>query len=251
MQKLFGLFLSFVLVLGLVGCGMNEDPIISTPPTPIESEQIEDTAVEPSSSEAVSTAPTNSTNQSNTTTESTNQAILPQPIIINTTKLESNNLVFDLSWNGASIETDYDLDLLAFMLDSDGDCYDSNGFIFYNNNISFDNAIKLSADIQTGENDLSETMTIDLSLVSEETQRIAIWVCRFYEDEYDMSELDAATLTIKNGDKDLNGCKITEGVSYEVCELVRNENGWSIQEMNLVSEYNLNDICTSYGLLVD
>lgn len=243
MKRVSLMLLSGLLVLSLVGCGNK----------PIDSgynlNSIEDNnmAVEPSSSEPVSTAPTNDTIE---TKETTNQEILPQPIIINTSKLESNNLVFDLSWNGIS-EIDYDLDLIAFMLDSDGECYDSNAFIFYNNDISFDNAIKLSADIQTGENGLSETMSMDLSLVSPDTNKIAVWVCRFYEDDYDMSELDAATLMIKNGDKDLNGCKITEGVSYEVCELLRKEDGWYIQEMNMASEYNLKDICISYGLNVE
>ena len=243
MKRVSLVLLSGLLVLSLVGCGNK----------PIDSgynlNSIEDNnmAVEPSSSEPASTAPTNDTTE---TKETTNQEILPQPIIVNTTKLDSNNLVFDLSWNGIS-EIDYDLDLIAFMLDSDGECYDSNGFIFYNNDISFDNAIKLSADIQTGENGLSETMSMDLSLVSPDTNKIAVWVCRFYEDDYDMSELDAATLMIKNGDKDLNGCKITEGVSYEVCELLRKEDGWYIQEMNMASEYNLKDICISYGLKVD
>ena len=243
MKRVSLVLLSGLLVLSLVGCGNK----------PIDSgynlNSIEDNnmAVEPSSSEPGSTAPTNDTTE---TKETTNQEILPQPIIINISKLESNNLVFDLSWNGIS-EIDYDLDLIAFMLDSDGECYDSNGFIFYNNDISFDNAIKLSADIQTGENGLSETMSMDLSLVSPDTNKIAVWVCRFYEDDYDMSELDAATLMIKNGDKDLNGCKITEGVSYEVCELLRKEDGWYIQEMNMASEYNLKDICISYGLNVE
>ena len=243
MKRVSLVLLSGLLVLSLVGCGNK----------PIDSgynlNSIEDNnmAVEPSSSEPVSTAPTNDTTEIK---ETTNQEILPQPIIINTSKLESNNLVFDLSWNGIS-EIDYDLDLIAFMLDSDDECYDSNGFIFYNNDISFDNAIKLSADIQTGENGLSETMSMDLSLVSPDTNKIAVWVCRFYEDDYDMSELDAATLMIKNGDKDLNGCKITEGVSYEVCELLRKEDGWYIQEMNMASEYNLKDICISYGLNVE
>lgn len=248
MKRVSLVLLSGLLVLSLVGCGNK----------PIDSgynlNSIEDNnmAVEPSSSEPVSTAPVSTapTNDTTETKETTNQEILPQPIIINTSKLESNNLVFDLSWNGIS-EIDYDLDLIAFMLDSDGDCYDSNGFIFYNNDISFDNAIKLSADIQTGENGLSETMSMDLSLVSPDTNKIAVWVCRFYEDDYDMSELDAATLMIKNGDKDLNGCKITEGVSYEVCELLRKEDGWYIQEMNMASEYNLKDICISYGLNVE
>ena len=243
MKRVSLVLLSGLLVLSLVGCGNK----------PIDSgynlNSIEDNnmAVEPSSSEPVSTAPTNDTTEPK---ETTNQEILPQPIIINISKLESNNLVFDLSWNGIS-EIDYDLDLIAFMLDSDDECYDSNGFIFYNNDISFDNAIKLSADIQTGENGLSETMSMDLSLVSPDTNKIAVWVCRFYEDDYDMSELDAATLMIKNGDKDLNGCKITEGVSYEVCELLRKEDGWYIQEMNMASEYNLKDICISYGLNVE
>lgn len=243
MKRVSLVLLSGLLVLSLVGCGNK----------PIDSgynlNSIEDNnmAVEPSSSEPVSTAPTNETTE---TKETTNQEILPQPIIINISKLESNNLVFDLSWNGIS-EIDYDLDLIAFMLDSDDECYDSNGFIFYNNDISFDNAIKLSADIQTGENGLSETMSMDLSLVSPDTNKIAVWVCRFYEDDYDMSELDAATLMIKNGDKDLNGCKITEGASYEVCELLRKEDGWYIQEMNMASEYDLKDICISYGLNVE
>ena len=253
MKRVSLVLLSGLLVLSLVGCGNK----------PIDSgynlSSIEDSnmAVEPSSSEPVSTAPTNDPTETTETTETIEttettktKEILPQPIIINTSKLESNNLVFDLSWNGIS-DIDYDLDLIAFMLDSDDDCYDSNGFIFYNNAISFDNAIKLSADIQTGENGLSETMSIDLSLVSGDTDKIAVWVCCFYEDDYDMSELDAATLMIKNGDKDLNGCKITEGVSYEVCELLRKEDGWYIKEMNMASEYDLKDICISYGLKVD
>lgn len=249
MKKFVGLLLSFVMLVGLCACGNNSSDVSSTISNdteiitlPVETPEISE-PIETSEKQSENTVELTESSESIETTE----MVLPKPAV----KID-NNLTFDLSWESVLLDgSEYDLDIVAFMLDSDNVCYDSNGFIFYNNNISPDNAIKLSADIKESDTNLSETMTIDLSLVSEDTTKIAIWVCRFYEDDYDISELSAANLIIKGSNSDILTYSISEGVSYEVCELVKESDGWYLNDISVVSELNLADICRSYGLSVD
>ena len=153
----------------------------------------------------------------------------------------------------------YDLDLIGFMLGSNGECNGSAGFLFYNNPYSVDGAVELiAANTQSGP-DYTEKLLIDLDKVSSDTDKISIWVLRYVDDsttqtnegEFSVVKNNfIGNLIMQNGDLVLNQT-IHSGKSYKVCELIRVEDSWCLQENGIVSDNGLVDICTSYGLMVN
>lgn len=235
MKKLLSTVLCLSLMLGVCGCSSGLD--------------------EPADSAVAESAPTTI----ETTTEFT-PSVETEPIITESVpvKLESNQVELQLNWTSNSAMV-YDLDLIGFMLDKNGVCCGSDGFLFYNNPYSVDGSVELFAANAANGPDYTEKILIDLDKVSSDTDKISIWVLRYVDDsatqtnegEFTVIKNDfIGNIMTVNGDFVLNQT-IHSGKSYQVCELVRVEDGWCLQENGIVSDNGLIDICTSYGLMVD
>ena len=83
-----------------------------------------------------------------------------------------------LGWDPNDTGQDFDLDASAFLLGQNGKLPTEGHFVFYNNKLSPDGAVMGADDDQTGgssEGD-DETMTVDLSRVSQDVQEIIFTV---------------------------------------------------------------------------
>src|SRR5574343_594717 len=87
-----------------------------------------------------------------------------------------NKVVIGLGWDVRSTDGNpFDLDGSAFLLKVDGKVRADNDFIFYNNLKSADQSVAHSGDNRTGAGDGDdETVTIDLTRVPADVERIAI-----------------------------------------------------------------------------
>jgi tellurium resistance protein TerD len=89
-----------------------------------------------------------------------------------------SQIVVGLGWDARSTDgSAFDLDGSAFLLKVDGKVRADNDFIFYNNLKSSDGSVTHSGDNTTGAGDGDdETVTIDLTKVPADVERIAICV---------------------------------------------------------------------------
>ena len=87
-------------------------------------------------------------------------------------------IIVGLGWDPRSTDgATFDLDGSAFLLKSDGKVRGDSDFIFYNNLKSTDGSVTHSGDNRTGAGDGDdETVTIDLTKVPADVERIAICV---------------------------------------------------------------------------
>ena len=146
MKKIICLLCAFT-ILSLCGCGSNNT--VSENNKKEETIVLEESEIQTSNNEELSS-----------------KSKEDEQILENAIKLEDNNLKFELNWNtNRLLDYDYDLDLVAFMLNSNNINYENKGFVFYNNKNSFDNSIVLSDDIRESDTNFSEALTIDFQLV--------------------------------------------------------------------------------------
>lgn len=87
-------------------------------------------------------------------------------------------IILGLGWDARATDgSAFDLDGSAFLLKSDGKVRADADFIFYNNLKSSDGSVTHSGDNKTGEGDGDdETVTVDLSMVPAEIDKIAVAV---------------------------------------------------------------------------
>ena len=243
MKKIICLLCAFT-ILSLCGCDSNNT--VSENNKKEETIVLEESEIQTSNNEESEIQTSNNEELSSKSKED-------EQILENAIKLEDNNLKFELNWNtNRLLDYDYDLDLVAFMLNSDNINYENKGFVFYNNKNSFDNSIVLSDDIRESDTNFSESLTIDLNLVDELTVRIPIMVCRFYKDNFDLSELGSADLIVKNGQTIIKSFSVVaEGVSFEVCDLLRTDDGWYLIDKEINSKEDLSYFARNYGLNVE
>ena len=253
MKKIICLLCAFT-ILSLCGCGSNNT--VSENNKKEETIVLEESEIQTSNNEESEIQTSNNEEseiQTSNNEELSSKSKEDEQILENAIKLEDNNLKFELNWNtNRLLDYDYDLDLVAFMLNSDNINYENKGFVFYNNKNSFDNSIVLSDDIRESDTNFSEALTIDLNLVDELTVRIPIMVCRFYKDNFDLSELGSADLIVKNGQTIIKSFSVVaEGVSFEVCDLLRTDDGWYLIDKEINSKEDLSYFARNYGLNVE
>ena len=253
MKKIICLLCAFT-ILSLCGCGSNNT--VSENNKKEETIVLEESEIQTSNNEESEIQTSNNEEseiQTSNNEELSSKSKEDEQILENAIKLEDNNLKFELNWNtNRLLDYDYDLDLVAVMLNSDNINYENKGFVFYNNKNSFDNSIVLSDDIRESDTNFSEALTIDLNLVDELTVRIPIMVCRFYKDNFDLSELGSADLIVKNGQTIIKSFSVVaEGVSFEVCDLLRTDDGWYLIDKEINSKEDLSYFARNYGLNVE
>ena len=169
------------------------------------------------------------------------------------------NVMFGLGWstNKYDGEEPFDLDVSAFMLDSNGKVTGEQDFIFYNQPSHPSGSVIYSGDNRTGDGDGDdETMKIDLSKIPAGIDRIAFAVTIDRADErlqnFGMvSDSYIRAVNEENGEE-LFKYELDEDFSLETAiiagELYRRNNEWKFSAVGSGMQGGLGAIARNYGL---
>lgn len=167
-------------------------------------------------------------------------------------------LLIGLGWD--SRETtghDFDLDASVFMVDANGKCRNEKDFIFYNNLKSPEGAVEHTGDNTTGEGEGDdETIKVDLSLVPNDIDRIAITVTihdsKNRGQNFGMVENAFSRVVNADNNQEVARYDLSEDYSTEdamiFCELYRREAEWKFRAIGQGFDGGLGDLVKKYGL---
>jgi len=171
-----------------------------------------------------------------------------------------SKMVVGLGWDVRNSDGNaFDLDGSAFLLKSDGKVRADSDFIFYNNLKSTDGSVGHSGDNRTGAGDGDdETVTIDLSKVPADIERIAICVT-IHEAEsrrqnFGMVQKAFVRCVNAAGNAEIARFDLSEDGSSETAmvfgEVYRNAGDWKFKAVGQGFKGGLGPLATSFGVSV-
>lgn len=179
---------------------------------------------------------------------------------------ELTNIVVGLGWNvnALDFETDFDLDVAAFMLGADEKCPTEDEFIFYGNLKHPSGAVEHLGDNLTGEGDGDdEQIQIDLAKLPEHIEKIVFTVTIYgaKERRQNFGQVSNAFIRVSNAfirivndatSKELIRYDLGEDFSIEssmiVGELYRKDGEWKFNAIGRGFPGGLADLCSRYGI---
>jgi len=169
-------------------------------------------------------------------------------------------IIVGLGWDVRSTDgSAFDLDGSAFLLKADGKVRADNDFIFYNNLKSSDGAVTHSGDNRTGDGaGDDETVTIDLSTVPADIERIAICVTIHDGDarKQNFGQVQKAYVRTVNaaGEAEIARYDLSEDGSTESAmifgEVYRNGAEWKFKAVGQGFKGGLGPLAASFGVSV-
>lgn len=168
-------------------------------------------------------------------------------------------IMFGLGWDCQkySGQYDFDLDASCFLIDGSGRTK-PDGFIFYNNLIGPNKCVQHMGDERRGgtENADDEQIYVDLSLVPDNIEKIAITVtidqARERHQFFSMVENAYCRLIDTETDKEQFRFDLGEDFSSEtgvvVCELYKHAGDWKLNAVGRGFDGGLMALCNNYGL---
>jgi tellurium resistance protein TerD len=169
-----------------------------------------------------------------------------------------SQIVVGLGWDARSTDgSAFDLDGSAFLLKVDGKVRADNDFIFYNNLKSSDGSVTHSGDNTTGAGDGDdETVTIDLTKVPADVERIAICVTIHEGDarKQNFGMVQKAFIRCVNatGNAELARYDLSEDGSTESAmvfgEVYRNGADWKFKAVGQGFKGGLGPLAASFGV---
>jgi tellurium resistance protein TerD len=171
-----------------------------------------------------------------------------------------SKLVVGLGWDVRNTDgAAFDIDSSAFLLKADGKVRGDNDFIFYNNLKSSDGSVAHSGDNRTGagEGD-DETVTVELSKVPAEIERIAICVT-IHEAEarrQNFGQVQKAFVRCVNAanGQEIARFDLSEDGSVETSlifgEVYRNGSDWKFRAVGQGYKGGLGALASSFGVSV-
>jgi tellurium resistance protein TerD len=170
-------------------------------------------------------------------------------------------VIVGLGWDTNKYDggSSFDLDATAFCLNASGKVNSERDFIYYNNRTNTNGSIQSSGDNQTGEGvGDDETLTIDLSQIPAETQKIAF--CITIHDAAQRNQnfgqvANAFARIVKGGtNEELIRYDLGEDFSIEtavvVAELYRHNGEWKFSAVGSGYRDGLAGLCRDFGVQV-
>ena len=169
-----------------------------------------------------------------------------------------SQIVVGLGWDARATDgSAFDLDGSAFLLKVDGKVRADNDFIFYNNLKSSDGSVTHSGDNRTGAGDGDdETVTIDLTKVPADVERIAICVTIHDGDarkqNFGMVQKAYIRTVNGNGNAEIARYDLSEDGSTESAmvfgEVYRNGTDWKFKAVGQGFKGGLGPLAASFGV---
>lgn len=165
-----------------------------------------------------------------------------------------------VSWDEKA-ENPFDVDVSAFLLDSDGKANDDNDFVFFNNGFSADGSVIYGGDNRTGHGDgFDENILVKLDKLSSSVHKMVFCItinkdereCTFGEagevvfsadqipNEYEKYGHNVAAIRL-DSTFPTSHCTV-------VCELIRSGAGWILEIKGENIKGGLAELCVRYGL---
>ncbi|MBJ7312150.1 TerD family protein [Rugamonas sp. CCM 8940] len=169
-----------------------------------------------------------------------------------------SKLTVGLGWDARATDgAAFDIDGSAFLLKADGKVRGDADFIFYNNLKSVEGAVGHSGDNRTGDGDGDdETITIDLSTVPADVDRIAICVTihdgEARRQNFGMVQKASVRCVNSNGNVELARYDLSEDGSVESAlvfgEVYRNGGDWKFKAVGQGFKGGLGPLASSFGV---
>ncbi|USX13577.1 TerD family protein [Oxalobacteraceae bacterium OTU3REALA1] len=169
-----------------------------------------------------------------------------------------SQIVVGLGWDARATDgSAFDLDGSAFLLKVDGKVRADNDFIFYNNLKSSDGSVTHSGDNRTGAGDGDdETVTIDLTKVPADVERIAICVTIHDGDarkqNFGMVQKAYIRTVNASGNAEIARYDLSEDGSTESAmvfgEVYRNGTDWKFKAVGQGFKGGLGPLAASFGV---
>jgi tellurium resistance protein TerD len=169
-----------------------------------------------------------------------------------------SQIVVGLGWDARATDgSAFDLDGSAFLLKVDGKVRADNDFIFYNNLKSSDSAVAHSGDNRTGAGDGDdETVTIDLTKVPADVERIAVCVTIHEGDarkqNFGMVQKAYIRCVNASGNAEIARYDLSEDGSTESAmvfgEVYRNGADWKFKAVGQGFKGGLGPLAASFGV---
>ena len=171
---------------------------------------------------------------------------------------DRSQIVVGLGWDARATDgSAFDLDGSAFLLKVDGKVRADNDFIFYNNLKSSDGSVTHSGDNRTGAGDGDdETVTIDLTKVPADVERIAICVTIHDGDarkqNFGMVQKAYIRTVNASGNAEIARYDLSEDGSTESAmvfgEVYRNGTDWKFKAVGQGFKGGLGPLAASFGV---
>ncbi|PHV08178.1 chemical-damaging agent resistance protein C [Janthinobacterium sp. BJB412] len=169
-----------------------------------------------------------------------------------------SKMTVGLGWDARATDgAPFDIDGSAFLLKADGKVRGDADFIFYNNLKSVEGAVGHSGDNRTGAGDGDdETITIDLSTVPADVERIAICVTihdgEARKQNFGMVQKASVRCVNSNGNVELARYDLSEDGSVESAlvfgEVYRNGGDWKFKAVGQGFKGGLGPLAASFGV---
>ncbi|WGG49626.1 TerD family protein [Rugamonas sp. DEMB1] len=169
-----------------------------------------------------------------------------------------SKMTVGLAWDARATDgAPFDIDGSAFLLKADGKVRGDADFIFYNNLKSVEGAVGHSGDNRTGAGDGDdETITIDLSTVPADVDRIAICVTihdgEARKQNFGMVQKASVRCVNSNGNVELARYDLSEDGSVESAlvfgEVYRNGADWKFKAVGQGFKGGLGPLAASFGV---
>ncbi|SFM09102.1 TerD family protein [Rugamonas rubra] len=169
-----------------------------------------------------------------------------------------SKMTVGLGWDARATDgAPFDIDGSAFLLKADGKVRGDADFIFYNNLKSVEGAVGHSGDNRTGAGDGDdETITIDLSTVPADVERIAICVTihdgEARKQNFGMVQKASVRCVNSNGNVELARYDLSEDGSVESAlvfgEVYRNGADWKFKAVGQGFKGGLGPLAASFGV---
>lgn len=179
---------------------------------------------------------------------------------------ELTNIVVGLGWNVNALdyETDFDLDVAAFMLGEDGKCPTESEFIFYGNLCHPSESVRHLGDNLTGEGDGDdEQIRIDIKKIPDNISKIVFTVTIYGAQarQQNFGQVSNAFIRVTNAfirivnettENELIRYDLGENFSIEasviVGELYKKDGEWRFNAIGRGFSGNLAALCSQYGI---
>lgn len=169
-----------------------------------------------------------------------------------------SKMVIGLGWDARATDgAAFDIDGTVFLLKADGKVRADNDMVFYNNLKSSDGSVTHSGDNKTGAGDGDdETVTVDLSLVPAEIDKIAVCVtihdAEARKQNFGMVSKAYVRCVNENGGVEIARYDLSEDGSAETAmvfgEIYRNGADWKFKAIGQGFKGGLGPLAGSFGV---
>lgn len=153
----------------------------------------------------------------------------------------------NVAWRAENVGDEFDVDVVAFLLDRSSKVDSDQDFVFYNNTVDEDGAVELSVD-----GDSEQSVRADLDSLPAECQRVVIAAA--VDGDKTFGDLGAVSVSIDGSDGTFATFVLDLGTverTMVLAEIYRRGNVWRLRAVGQGHNHGLGAMAVGYGVEVD